>query len=165
MELRLLGCELCLEFTRFLDVCLQPQPAVVPKEGNRSVYAWSCVLCLFSCFEAQGTAGPGSFFPPSTIQGGPPLHSAFLPLFSVLRHLLSLCLRFIPVVFFPWKKKSPNFTALASDPDPIQHSKLLSIWHANLGCKPVGQQLYLGSAPSLRSSRSGPLLSSLGFRD
>lgn len=26
------------------------------------MYAWSCVLCLFSCFEAQGTAGPDSFF-------------------------------------------------------------------------------------------------------
>lgn len=70
------------------------------------------------------------------------------------------------MVFFSWKKKSSNFTALASDPDPIQHFKLLSTWHANLGCKPVGQQLYLGRARSFRrSSRSSPLLSSLGFRD
>lgn len=130
------------------------------------MYAWSCVLCLFSCFEAQGTAGPDSFFSPSTMQGGPAPHSALLPLFSVRRHLLSLCPRFIPVVFFSWKKKSSNFTALASDPDPIQHFKLLSTWHANLGCKPVGQQLYLGRAPSFRrSSGSSPLLSSLGFRD
>lgn len=88
----------------------------------------------------------------ATIQGGPPLHSAPFP-FSLSPDTFSPK-DYTVCCSFPGKKKSRRFRVLASDPGPILVS-LLSTRCANLGYKPMVQQLYLGHASSFRSSWSG----------